>query len=132
MKRTLQLIPRIAAYSLIALIALCISWELWLAPLRTGGSWMALKAVPLFLPLRGILTGHRYTYKWTSLLALLYVCEGSVRFATDPGVSRWYALAELVLAITLFASAVATVRLSRRLPTSSNELPKNQPPKLAD
>jgi uncharacterized membrane protein len=125
MKRILQLVPRVTAYSLIALIALCISWELWLAPLRPGGSWLALKAIPLFLPMRGILTGRRYTYKWTSLLALLYVCEGSVRFATDPGDSRWYALAELVLAITLFASAVATVRLSRKAPNPTTVSPRN-------
>lgn len=113
-KTTLQLVPRVTAYSLIALAALCVSWELWLAPLRPGGSWMALKAIPLVLPLRGVVVGRRYTYKWTSLLALLYVCEGSVRFATDIGNSRWYALAELILALTLFASAVATVRLSRQ------------------
>lgn len=114
MNQHLQLFPRLAAFSLIALIALCLAWELWLAPLRPGGSWLALKAAPLLLPLKGILTGRRYTYKWTSLLVLAYVCEGAVRFSSDSGPSRWYALLELLLALTLFATVVATVRLSRQ------------------
>jgi uncharacterized membrane protein len=59
MNRYLHIFPRIAALSLIALIALCIAWEIWLAPLRPGGSWLALKAVPLLFALRGILKGKR-------------------------------------------------------------------------
>ena len=33
--------------SLVALILLTLAWELWLAPLRPGGSLLALKAVVL-------------------------------------------------------------------------------------
>ena len=124
MNRHLQIFPRIAAFSLIALIALCLAWELWLAPLRPGGSWLALKALPLLFPLKGILSGRRYTYKWTSLMILLYVCEGAVRLSSDNGMSQWYALAELVLATTVFATVVATVRLSRNAtePTASAQI----------
>ena len=75
-----------------------------------------MKALPLIFPLRGILKGKRYTYKWTSLLVLLYICEGTVRFASDPAPSRWYALLELMLALTLYASVVITARMSRRAP----------------
>ena len=114
MNRHLQLFPRIAAFSLIALIALCIAWELWLAPLRPGGSWLVLKVIPLLLPLKGILAGRRYTYKWTSLLVLAYVCEGAVRMTSDIGPSRWYAAIEFGLAVTLFVAVVATVRFSRQ------------------
>ena len=109
----LQNFPRIAAFCLIALIALSVAWELWLAPLRPGGSWLALKALPLALALPGILRGRRYTYKWTSLLVLVYLGEGAVRLASDAGVSRWYALAELALALALFIAVVVTVRCSR-------------------
>ena len=52
-----------ASTSLIALIFLCVAWELWLAPLRPGGSWLVLKALPLLAPLMGILKGRRYTYQ---------------------------------------------------------------------
>src|SRR5262249_14976386 len=54
-------LTRIACVSLIALIVLCLAWELWLAPLRPGGSLVALKALPLALPLPGVLAGRRYT-----------------------------------------------------------------------
>jgi uncharacterized membrane protein len=39
-----------SALSLVALILLRLGWELWLAPLRPGGSLLALKALPLALP----------------------------------------------------------------------------------
>lgn len=119
MNRYLQIFPRIAAISLITLIALCLAWEMWLAPLRPGGSWLVLKALPLIFPLKGILTGKRYTYKWTSLLILAYVCEGAVRFTSDPGPSKWYALVELILALALYIAVVVTARFSRRSPTAS-------------
>ncbi|MEX2241006.1 MAG: DUF2069 domain-containing protein, partial [Burkholderiales bacterium] len=58
---------RVAATgSLIGLLVLCLVWELWLAPLRPGGSLLALKAAPLALPLGGVLAGRRTTYQWSS------------------------------------------------------------------
>lgn len=99
-----------AAASLIALLFLCLAWELWLAPLRPGGSWLALKALPLLAPLFGILRGRRYTHQWVSMLALLYLAEGIVRAGTEPGLSGRLAMAETVLACTLFASSVLYAR----------------------
>lgn len=101
-----------ASASLIALIFLCLLWELWLAPLKPGGSWMAAKAFPLLLPLFGILNGRRYSYQASSLLALLYLLEGSVRATSDTGPSQWLALAETLLALVFFCSVVAYARLS--------------------
>jgi len=102
----------VASASLIALIALCLAWELWLAPLRPGGSWLALKALPLLLPLFGILRGNRYTHQWGGLLALLYLLEGITRTMTDQGMMQVLAAVEIVLALTFFASTLAYVRLS--------------------
>lgn len=72
-----------AAISLVLLIALCIAWELFLAPLRPGGSWMVLKVVPLLLPLRGVIKRDVYTLQWSSMLILLYFGEGMVRATSD-------------------------------------------------
>jgi len=72
-----------ASASLIALILLCIAWELFLAPLRPGGSWMVLKVVPLLLPLAGVLRRDIYTLQWSSMLILLYFTEGIVRATSD-------------------------------------------------
>ena len=49
----------LASGLLVALVVLCLAWELWLAPLRPGGSYLALKALPLMIPLIGILDGKR-------------------------------------------------------------------------
>jgi len=99
--------------SLLALISLCLLWETLLAPLRPGGSWLVLKALPLLLPLFGLLRGRVMTYKWTMLLALFYVAEGAVRAWSDTAPSRHYALAELLLAWTLFAACALYVRAPR-------------------
>lgn len=69
--------------SLLALIALCVAWELVLAPLRPGGSWMVLKVLPLLVPLRGVLKRDVYTLQWTSMLILIYFTEGIVRATSD-------------------------------------------------
>lgn len=100
--------------SLIALIILCLAWELWLAPLRPGGSSLVFKVLPLLLPLAGILRGRRYTYQWASMLILLYLTEGVVRAMSDKGLSATLAGVEIALAVVFFFSAVFYARLSRR------------------
>ena len=96
---------------LVALIALCLAWELWLAPLRPGGSLVALKALPLTLPLAGIWSGRRYSYQWSSLLILGYFAEGVTRAWGDSGLSRELAWIEIALSLAFFAAAVAYARL---------------------
>ncbi len=103
------------AISLIALIFLCLAWELWWAPLRPGGSWLALKALPLLAPLFGVLRGQRYTHQWVPLLALAYFTEGLVRVVTERGLSVWLAAAETALACILFGSAVLYVRAAAKV-----------------
>lgn len=103
---------RASAGSLIALICLCLAWELWLAPLRPGGSWLALKALPLLAPLAGILRRKIYTYQWSSMLILAYFTEGVVRGYADQGLSARLAYAEIALSLLFFCSVIAYVRLS--------------------
>jgi uncharacterized membrane protein len=102
-----------AGTSLALLIALCLAWELWLAPLRPGGSLLALKAAPLALPLGGILAGRRYTYQWSSMLILAYFAEGVMRAWSERGLSQALAGGEIALSLAFFASAVAYARLTR-------------------
>jgi len=101
--------------SLAALIILCLAWELWLAPLRPGGSLLALKAVPLALPLAGIYTGRRYTYQWASLLIFAYFAEGVVRVWAEPGTTRVLAGAEIALSVSFLCAAIAYVRRTRAI-----------------
>ncbi len=102
-----------ASTCLIALIFLCLAWELWLAPLKPGGSWLVLKAVFLLPPLFGILRGKRYTYKWVSLFIMFYLTEGLVRATSDHGLAQRLAVAETALAVALFAAVIGYVRATR-------------------
>jgi len=103
-----------ACASLVALIFLCLAWELFLAPLKPGGSWLALKALPLLAPLFGILRERRYTFQWSTLLIWAYAAEGATRIYTDTGVSAGLATAEFVLAVAYFFAAVLWLRSSKK------------------
>ena len=100
----------LACISLIALVFLCLLWELRLAPVQPGGSWLALKCAPLLAALFGILHGRRYTYQWASMLILLYLTEGVVRVSTETGTSQWLAGTETILALAFFAAAIGYIR----------------------
>src|SRR3954467_13731411 len=83
----------VAVGSVIALIALGLAWELWLAP--TGQRTLALKVLPLLFPLLGLLRNRMYTYRWVSLMVWLYFTEGVVRATSDRGAGVPLAVAEL-------------------------------------
>lgn len=114
--RSVPLLRTAASASLVAMIVLCLAWELWLAPIRPGGSYLALKAVPLALPLFGILMGYRYTYQWSSMFVLLYFTEGVMRAWADKGLSQVLAGIEIVLSLVFFAAVVGYARLTRAAP----------------
>lgn len=113
MKLNPVILSNVAATSLIALIGLCLAWELWLAPLRPGGSWLMLKAIPLLAPLPGVLRGRRYTFQWSSMLILAYFAEGVVRAMSDHGISALLAIMEITLSLIFFATALVIARWFR-------------------
>ena len=98
----------LALACLLALIVLCLAWELWLAP--TGRGTLALKALPLVLAVPGVLAWRMYTFRWLSLVLWLYVAEGGVRAASDRGLGAPLALLEVVLCLVLFAACAAHIR----------------------
>jgi uncharacterized membrane protein len=102
-----------AAVSLVGLILLCLCWELWLAPLRPGGSYLALKALPLVVPLAGILSGNRRTFQWSSMFVLAYFAEGVTRAWSEGGMSQSLAGLEIALSVIFFASAVSYARATQ-------------------
>ena len=107
--RTLYLL---ASASLLALIVLSLAWELWLAPLHPGGSWLVLKVVPLLLTVVGILKGQRYTYQWASMLILFYFIEGVVRMFSNTGVVASLARVETGLSLVFFITAMFYAKYS--------------------
>jgi uncharacterized membrane protein len=109
---SLKTLQAIASTSLIALIFLSVAWELWLAPIRPGGSWLVLKALPLLAPLMGILKGRRYTYQWAPMLVLAYFTEGVARAWSDMGLSAWLAGTQVVLSAVFFFAAIYYAKFS--------------------
>jgi uncharacterized membrane protein len=113
---------RLAVGSLLGLILLSVVWELWLAPIRPGGSWLVLKALPLCIPLAGLLRNRLSTFRWVSLVIWLYFIEGVVRAWGDPAPASWLAGVVIALCLILFAACAIYVRLrlaaAKRLPTA--------------
>ena len=104
----------LAVGSLLGLIILGLAWELVLAPLRPGGSWVALKVLPLCVPLAGLLKNRMYTYRWVSLMVWLYFTEGVVRAYSDKAPGKYLAMLEVVLCLALFVACALHVRLRLR------------------
>ena len=102
----------LAVAATVALIVLGAAWELWLAP--TGRGTLAVKVLPLFAPLPGLVRMRLYTYRWLSLAIWLYAAEGAVRATSERGTSALLAALELVLSLVLFAACCVHVRARLR------------------
>lgn len=98
----------LALLGLIALITLCLGWELWLAP--TGRGTLAIKVLPLLGAPSGLWRYRLYTFRWLSLLVWLYAAEGCVRAYGDPGLSAGLAMAEVLLSLLTFTACAWHVR----------------------
>lgn len=98
----------VAVTALLALIVLCLAWELWLAP--TGRRTLVIKVLPLLVPLAGLLKHRLYTYRWVSLLVWLYCAEGLVRATSEPAPGSTLAMIEVALCLVLFAACAVQVR----------------------
>jgi uncharacterized membrane protein len=104
----------VAVGSTLGLIVLGLAWELWLAPVRHGGTWLAIKVLPLCFPLAGLLRNRMYTYRWVSLVVWIYFTEGVVRAWSDRGLSARLALIEVALCLALFAACALHVRIRQK------------------
>jgi len=103
-----RLSRNLALASVVALIVLCLAWELWLAP--TGRGTLALKVLPLLPAPIGLWRYRMYTYRWVALAIWLYVLEGLVRATSEGGPGQWLALGEVLLAVVAFTACTAQIR----------------------
>lgn len=100
-----------AVTSLVVLCVWLLAWEIVIAPLHQGGSLLALKALPLLLPLRGVIKRDLYTLQWSSMVILVYFIEGVVRAWSDHAqLSRIMALGEALLVVSYFLFALLYLR----------------------
>lgn len=96
----------IAVGSLLALIVLELAWHLWLPP---RPSLWVVKALPLCVPVAGLLKRRMYTYRWTSLLVWPYFLDGVMR-ATEGLLPAL----EIALSLILFVACGLHVRTRLR------------------
>ena len=101
----------VAAVGALALLELL--WELWLAPLKPGGSWLALQALPLLLLWPGLARGAKRVRQSLTLLLPFYLAEAFVRALTERGRHGALAWAAAVLAAIAFCALLGTFRAER-------------------
>jgi len=105
---------RAAAASVLALALLELLWELWLGPLKPGGSWLALKALPLLALAPGVARAQLRARQWTLLLLPWYVAEGVVRAFSESGRQAVCAGAAAALALAALTAGLGWFRAQRR------------------
>ena len=105
---------RIAVAAMLALTALALLWELVLAPARPGGTWLALKAVPLALLLPGVARGARRACQAATLVVPWYAAEGVARALTEAGRHAVVAAMSGVIAVITFVALLAWLRHAPR------------------
>jgi uncharacterized membrane protein len=71
--------------------------------------WILLLSLPLIIPLPGLLSSRRYTYKWIGFLTLLYFCIGISELVSNP-LLKVYALLTISFSIALFISSIYYAR----------------------
>ena len=111
----------LAVLGLLGLIGLGVGWEIFWAPLRPGSTWLAIKVLPLCIPLAGILKNRMYTYRWVSLVIWLYFIEGVVRGWGDKPPGNILGWIEVALCMVVFTACTLHVRLrlkhAHKMPT---------------
>ncbi len=103
---------RITAFAgYFGLLGLWIAWSTVLAPPRHAPTSLILgvAALPLLIPLRGMLYGRRGSYIWLGLFSLIYFIHG-VGATTEAGQRVWAGL-EIVFSLCLFAGSLARLRI---------------------
>jgi uncharacterized membrane protein len=104
---------RLAVAAVAALALLELLWEMWLAPLKPGGSWLALKALPLMLAWPGIARGATRARQRMTLLLLPYFGEGLVRGLSESGRREAIAWTAALLAAIAFIALLQSFRSER-------------------
>jgi len=105
---------RVALFATLASIGWMPLWESVVAPLRPGGSLLALKCVPLALCVPGLMRDTRRARQWLVLLLPWYFAEALVRALTEHGRASMAAIVGATLVTVAFAALLATFSVERR------------------
>ena len=106
-------LQRLVVALVAALILLELLWETVLAPVRPGGSWLALKALPLALAWPGLARGHLRSRQVASLLLPFYFADAIVRALSEPGRHGVVAGSAAALSLAAFVALLVSFRRAR-------------------
>lgn len=103
MQPTTRLYRLLALCGNLALLMWVAIWQFELSPHpHINNATLAIAwAIPLLLPLPGILAGRPYTHAWANFILMLYFLHGFTILYIDDG-ERWLASVELVLTSMAF------------------------------
>ena len=99
----------VALVSLLAMVAVHLAREAWLAPTGSG-TLLVLTLPPLLLCVGGLMRHRMYTFRWLSLLVWLYFALAVVRATTESGIARTLAASEIALCLVLFTASTVHIR----------------------
>ena len=97
--------------SLVSLLLTQLSLLLWVDG-QSGMIMGALLAAPLLIPLKGIISGRRYTFKWIGFLTMLYLAIGISESFSNPEL-RVYGVLTITFRCLLFFSSIYYSRVLR-------------------
>lgn len=111
MQSPTKLYRLLALFGNLALLAWIMIWQLSLSPHpHISSTTLAIAwAVPLLLPLPGILAGKPYTHAWANFVLMLYFLHAFTILYVDDG-ERWLAAVELVLTTMAFFGNILYAR----------------------
>ena len=101
----------VALLAALALLEIC--WEIWLAPLRPGGSWLALKALPLIALWPVVARARTRALQWALLLLPWYFAEGVVRAFSESGRHALCAATAAAMSLATIGCGLGYVRLAK-------------------
>ena len=90
-------------------------WQLWLSTTHAYSALFILLiyALPLLLPLKGLIQAKPYTHAWANFITLFYLIHGiTVAYAVPD--ERLYAIVEIVLASAMFTGCSMFARYRGR------------------
>ncbi|WP_100754223.1 DUF2069 domain-containing protein [Vibrio salilacus] len=111
MHPTTKLYRLLALFGNLALLAWIVLWQMSLSPHpHISSTTLAIAwAIPLLLPLPGILVGKPYTHAWANFVLMLYFLHAFTLLYVDNG-ERWLAVVELLLTTAAFSGNILYAR----------------------
>lgn len=106
-------LARAALIATLASIGWMLLWETLVAPIRPGGSLLALKCLPLVLCIPGLLRDRMRARQWLTLLLPWYFAEALVRAITGHGRASAAAVVGTLLVTIAFAALLLRFRVER-------------------